>query len=257
MALLAAACQPKVQPKDPAAAEAAALEDKGYAHAPVVASVTMDGKAYAIIEGQATPDGRVRLTFSDPLHAGGAQAVGVTADGNGHFRAEVPITALGGLYDISMDDNGRTMQAEGRLFVPPGQPAKAVLMRAGSPSVPLFTGGGALAVIDYDAGGAVAVAGHVVHGQSVAIQADGETVAQAQAGPDGAFSAETGISPAGLNRPLTLAVKAGAGAAVSHPVVLAVSELAGVKSDQISAIDGGWKIVRPLPGGGAQSTLVF
>lgn len=256
MALVVTACQPKVHAADPAAAEAAALEAKGYAHAPVVESIGLDGKSFAVIEGQATPDGRVRLAFSDPLRKGGAQAVGVTADSNGHFRAEVPITPLGGLYDVSMDDNGRAMQAEGRLFVPPGQPDKAVLIRAGSPSLPLFNGGGAFAVVDYDARGAIAVSGHVAGGQTVMVQADGEAVAQAEAGKDGVYSASTGISPAGLNRPLTLSIRAGAVTA-SHAVVLAADQLATVKSDQISAVDGGWKIDWALPGGGVQSTLVF
>ena len=206
---LLAACQPShPASKDPAAEEAAALEAKGYTHAPAITAVTGGAPGFVVVGGDAPADSRVRFAFADPLKGGG-QAVGVTADAQGHFHAEVPTTARGGLYDIIVDDGGRPRQAEGRLFVPPDHPERAALLRPGAasrllrPQAPGVAQGVVQGVVqgvatsDYDAAGAFAVSGRVAPDAEVTVIVNNEIRALVRSDHQGNFNAATQVPPPG------------------------------------------------------------
>ncbi len=247
------ACQPPApKPVAPEDAAAAALEARGYTHAPAITSVAASNPGFIVIGGDAPADSRVRFAFADSLK-GGAQAVGVTADGQGHFHAEVPVTAAGGLYDVTVDDGGRPRQAEGRLFVPPGRPDKAVLMRPGAPSRLLQPGALGVMVADYDAAGAFAVSGRVAPDADVTVMVNDEIRAQVHSDAKGDFDAETQVPPPGPE-PQAVTVVVQAAKASFRRDLQVVNPSAG---DYVTPITAGWRADWKLPGGGGQSTVVF
>ncbi len=248
-------CQPShTAPKDPAAQEAAALEAQGYTHAPVITGVEAGERDFDVVNGQAPADSRVRLAFTAPLK-GASQAVGVTTDGQGRFHAEVPVTGNGGLYDITVDDGGRPRPAEGRLFVPPGRPDKAVLLRPGTTSRLLQPQQMGVMVADYDAAGAFALSGRVSPNAEVTVIVNDEIRAEVHSDAQGVFDAATQVPPPGPNAlPVTVIVQANKASFKRELQVVAAS---AKTHDQISATAEGWRIDWQLPGGGQQSTVVF
>ena len=239
-----AACSPK-----PQAAQDTDdyMRSKGYSRAPQILSVTANGNMVSV-SGDAVPGGRVRFLYGDQ------RAIGVTADSKGRFSADLPVTPQGTLFDVSMEDAGQLMQAEGRLFVPPGAPQKAVLLRAGAPSLPVMRQGSGIAVIDYDAAGAMMVTGVAAPGAAISVTV-GEEIwpKQPAAAADGTFTAVCQIPPVQDDAgQVSLSVKAGQ---ANWQQVIPVSR--APDGDHISAVSGGWRIDWALPGGGAQTTLVF
>ncbi len=260
---LLAACQPShPAPKDPAAEEAAALEAKGYTHAPAITAVTGGAPGFVVVGGDAPADSRVRFAFADPLKGGG-QAVGVTADAQGHFHAEVPTTARGGLYDIIVDDGGRPRQAEGRLFVPPDHPERAALLRPGAasrllrPQAPGVAQGvvQGVATSDYDAAGAFAVSGRVAPDAEVTVIVNNEIRALVRSDHQGNFNAATQVPPPGpVAQTDTVIVQAGKDSFRRDVQVVGADAATG---DRMTVTPDGWRIEWHLPGGGEQSTVVF
>ena len=257
---LGACHSPAPAPRDAAAEEAAALEAQGYTHAPSVTAVAPGEPGFVAVSGVAPVDSRVRFAFSDPLR-GGAQAVGVTADAQGHFQAEVPIGGNGGLYDITVDDGGRPRQAEGRLFVPPGRPDKALLLRSGAASRLLASGGApGVSEADYDAAGAFALSGRVAPNAEVTVIVNNEIRALVQSDAQGHFDAATQVPPpGGTPQTVNVTIQTSKGAYRRDVQIVALPGPANAKtvSDQITALPDGWRIDWTLPGGGRQSTFVF
>jgi hypothetical protein len=253
-ACLLAACQARrPAPKDPAAEAAAALEATGYIHAPTISAVAAGDPGFVVVSGGAPADSRVRFSFTDPLK-GGTQAVGVTADSQGRFRAEVPITSSGGLYDITVDDGGRPRQAEGRLFVPPGLPDHAVLLRAGAPSRLMWPKTPGIAVADYDAAGAFAVSGRVAPDADVTVIVNNEIRDLGRSDHQGDFDAATQIpKPGPTPQTVTVIVQADKAEFRRDIQVLAPPD----KGDRLTAVAEGWRVDWQVPGGGEQSTVVF
>lgn len=224
------------------------LRAAGYTGAPIITAVSQPSPGTVVVTGQALPDGRVRFLY------GQDRAVGVTADGQGHFSAELPISGAGALYDLSMEDSGALLHAEGRLFVPAGQAAKAVLLRPGSPAAPIATPTMGIAIVDYDSAGALGVVGRVAPRAGVNLMIGSEVRAQPIGDAVGLYSAVTQISPPTANAAtITVAVEA-AGAEWKRTVP--VSKPAEDK-DAVTAVDGGWRVDWQMPGGGVQTTLVF
>ena len=249
------ACQPQyTAPKDPAAQEAAALEAKGYTHAPVIAAVEAGEGGFDVVSGQAPADSRVRFAFSDPLKSA-SQAVGVTTDGQGHFRAEVPVGGNGGLYDVVVDDGGRPRPAEGRLFVPPGRPDKAVMLRPGTTSRLLQARDMGVMVADYDAAGAFALSGRVAPNADVTVIVNDEIRAEVRSDAQGVFDAATQVpQPGPTPLPVSVIIQA---AKASFKRELQVVAAPPKANDLVSTTAQGWRIDWQLPGGGQQSTVVF
>ncbi len=225
----------------------AALRKAGYTPAPQITGVQQNGPSGFVITGQADPDGRVRFLY------GQQRAIGVTADSKGRFRAELPAGPMGGLYDLSIEDTGRLLHAEGRLFIPPMHPTKAVLMRTGSPSQSLFNEGEALAVMDYDGAGAAAFSGRVAPRTQVNIILNGEIRARVTSDDKGFYSA-TGQMNAPSANPAIVTVGLQAGAIqANHQVPVSLP----ADADRVTAQGEGWRVDWALPGGGIQTTLVF
>lgn len=244
--LLEAACQPS-RPKA-ANDEESALREAGYARAPVITGVSQSDPGTFVIAGLASQDGRVRVVYQ------GSRAVGVTADSKGRFRAEVPATAAGGIYDLSMDDSGRPMHADGRLFIPAGHPEKAVLLRSGSPSLPLVNAS-AVAVVDIGGNGGAAVSGRIAQTMAVTLKVGDDVRGQAKSDAKGDYSVTTRIerpTPTPVMWDFTL--DAGG---VSVAKSLSVSLPDAAAGDKVTPVDGGWRVDWVLPGGGVQSSFVY
>ncbi len=227
---------------------AAELRAAGYTGAPVITAVSQPSAGTVVVSGQALPDGRVRFLY------GQDRAVGVTADSQGRFSAELPVSGAGGLYDLSMEDSGALLHAEGRLFVPAGQPARAVLLRPGAPAQPIAAPNLGITVVDYDSAGALGVVGRVAPHAGVNLVVEGEVRAQPISDPNGMYSAVTQIPPP-TDATAMVAVSAEAAGAQWKRAV-PVSRPAA-DQDAVTAIDGGWRVDWRMPGGGIQTTLVF
>ncbi len=232
----------------PGTDHAAELREHGYIGAPVITAVSQPSPGTVVVTGQALPDGRVRFLY------GQARAVGVTADSQGRFTAELPISGAGGIYDLSMEDAGALQHAEGRLFVPSGQTAKAVLLRPGSPAAPVTPPGLGIVAIDYDSAGALGISGRVAPRAAVNLVVNGELRAQPISDTNGKYSAVTQVPPpSGTPMAITLTAEA---AGAEWKRTISVSAPTG-DQDAVSAVAGGWRIDWRIPGGGVQTTLVF
>jgi len=253
--MLLGACQPPHKAaRSPQAEADAAMEAQGFTHAPTIGGVAPGAEpGFVVISGLAPADSRVRLVFSDPLKGG--QAVGVTADAQGQFHAEVPMTAGGGIYDLSVDDGGRVRSAESRLFVPPTAPDKATLLRPGSISRLLQPGAMGIMAVDYDAAGAFAVSGRAEPDTALDVIVNGEIRAQVRSDAQGMFEAATQVpKPGPAPQPVSIIVQAGKAAYTRDVQVVAVTT--GAK-DQVTESPADWRVDWRLPGQGTQSTIVF
>jgi hypothetical protein len=245
--LCLSACQPAQTQADDS--DEAALRKAGYSRAPQVTNVEAAGGGAYVVSGLAMPNGRVRFSY------GGDRAIGVTADAKGRFRAPLPVGPDGGLYDLSIEDEGRLMHAEGRLFIPPEHPEKSVLIRPGAPSQSLLDRSLPIAVVDYDAAGAIAVSGHIATHNIVNVLIDGDIRAQVRPDDSRAYSALSQIAPP-TRTPVKVAIEVQAdGKSASRDISVSLPDPA--KGDQMSAIPGGWRVDAALPGGGMQTILVF
>ena len=248
LCLSALACLAACKEKPKATEATSAMEAAGYWLAPEITGVDQTGSNIFVVTGQTIPNARVRFSYS------GNRAVGVTSDSKGRFRAELPSGPNGGLFDLSTEDRGRSMHADGRLFIPAGAPDKAVLMRPGSPSLALFNDLAAVAVIDYDRAGALAIAGRVAPTTSIEVILNGEIRARTTSNDRGFYTATTQIEPpvkAATDN--TLSVIAGGKESVRN----FSDSLITVDGDRITRFEDGWRVDWVLPGGGMQTTLVF
>ncbi len=249
------ACQPShPAAKDPAAADAAALEAQGYTHAPVVTAVKPGEAGFVVIDGAAPADSRMRFAFADPLK-GGTQGVGVTTDGQGHFSAEVPVSSVGGLYDITADDGGRLRQMEGRMFVPPGRPDRTVLLRPGLASQSMTPQAKGIWVADYDAAGAFALSGRVAPNAAVTVIVNNEVRAEVHSDAQGLFNAATQVPPPTASAQTVSVIVQAAGESFRRDVQVVAGPTPFV--DHMAAAPDGWQVDWQVPGGGGQSTVVF
>jgi len=227
----------------------AALRKAGYARAPQITDVQQaDGGTY-VVSGLVMPNGRVRFDY------GGDRAIGVTADAHGRFRAPLPAGPNGGLYDLSTEDSGRLLHAEGRLFIPPAHPEKAVLIRSGAPSLPLLDKSLPLAIVDYDAAGAIAISGHIATDHVADVLVNGDIRAQVKPDAGHFYSALSQIAPPS-DTPVKVALEIRVDGK-SWTRQINVSRPDAGKGDQLSTVPGGWRVDAILPGGGMQTTLVF
>ncbi len=246
--LSATACLVACQEKPKAADATSAMEAAGYWRAPEITGVDQAGSNMFVVMGQTIANARVRFGYS------GQRAVGVTSDSKGRFRAELPSSPEGGLFDLSTEDGGRSMHADGRLFIPAGAPGKAVLMRPGAPSLALFNDIMPVAVIDYDRAGALAIAGRVAPTTTVEVILNGEIRARTTSDDRGFYTATTQIDPPEETEAAnTLSIMAGGKETVRN----FNDSLMATDTDRITRFADGWRIDWVLPGGGMQTTLVF
>ncbi|EGF90344.1 hypothetical protein ABI_33620 [Asticcacaulis biprosthecium C19] len=268
------ACQP-VKPSAEAAA-AAELRARGYSRVPEVTSVIQEGEVFVVF-GQATQRGRVNLIYSGTNAAGQSvrSYLGDEADKTGQFRVpEVPIGVNGGLYDLTVDSErdrdaetatsqapdsvqidqrGRTMRAEGRLFVPRGRPDKAAMLLPGGAARSLSKEKLILAAADYDSTGGIAVAGHVAPTTTVNLVVSGIIIGRSQSDDQGRYQVTGQIAaPGELETGLEIEIETDK---QSEKRTIPVSLPA--PGDRITPVDGAWRVDWTLPGGGVQTTIVF
>ncbi|ESQ80464.1 hypothetical protein [Asticcacaulis sp. YBE204] len=233
--------------KEEAAYDSSAL---GYEKTPEVTSVAVTAAGDLLVTGTAVAEGRVRLTSLS------GQAYGVTAGRDGRFQASLPQSPGGSLYDLAMEQQGRLMKAEGRLFVPPAgdidEPPRAVFMRVGAPGLPLWPQAPLLAVADYDAGGALAISGRTENDAMVDIELNGQKAVEVRAGADGVYTALIPLEASVIGQRLVIGVRSRQ-KYVTHPLTLRAPHAV----PSVGMQDGLWYIDRPLVGGGTQVTVVF
>lgn len=242
--LALAACSPKHEVSQDADAYLRAM---GYSRGPQVTAVT-GAESTADVTGQSVPGGRVRFLDSSQ------RAIGVTADSRGHFEAQLPLGTAGGLYDVSVDDGGRLVQAEGRLFVPRGAPQKAVIVRAGSPSTPVYGDASPISVMDFDSTGALVVTGKVPPKTEVTLSVDGQGMTTATSDAKGLYYMQVHVAPPAADATMSLSIEA-AGVVTQQSVPFFPADVQG--GDRMVAVPGGWRVDWTVPGGGVQTTVVF
>jgi len=221
----------------------------GYSHTPEITGVSVRDDGDLQLSGLAAPQGRVRLVAAD------GRATGVTADAQGRFTAEVPQGAGGSLYSLSMESDGRLIQAEGTIFIAPQMAPTddpgAVYLREGASTLPLSARSGLLAALDYDAGGGMAVSGRSLPDIVIEVAVDGQTAARTRTDATGLYHALIPPGSLSIGNRFQVTVR-GANSSESRSVALK-APLAG----RIEAQDGLWYVHRTLSGGGAQTTVVF
>ena len=244
LALVLAACSPGHPEKaeDPDAY----MHAQGYASAPQITSVAAGAAGMIAITGKALPGARVRIQYD------GGHNAGITADSRGGYRADLPLPAQGALYDISTEDSGRQMPAEGRLFVPSSAPAKAVILRAGLPGRMLGDETESLAVMDFDGGGALVLSGKVAPKTEVTLDVDNQGTASVVSDARGGYYLQVKVSPPAEGTTMSLSLVAGG---VNVRKVLPFANAAS--GDRITPVDGGWRVDWAVPGGGMQTTVVY
>ena len=130
LALSALACLTACKEKPKTTEATSAMEAAGYWRAPEITGVDQAGSNMFVVTGQTIANARVRFGYS------GQRAVGVTSDSKGRFRAELPSSPEGGLFDLSTEDGGRSMHADGRLFIPAGAIGGAIIDRLINKTLP-------------------------------------------------------------------------------------------------------------------------
>ena len=146
-ALAAASCSPAQSP--PTTAEAR-QDEAAYLPPPSVALVESGSDAIAL-QGLAAPGARVQLNRP------GGGALGASADAAGRWRITAPATGDAQVFGLSQTLDGRTVQAEGYVFLSPEK--GAWLLRAGAAARPLSSGQPRGLVIDYDRSGGTVISG--------------------------------------------------------------------------------------------------
>ncbi|MBX7248230.1 MAG: hypothetical protein K1X35_04175 [Caulobacteraceae bacterium] len=244
LAALLTACGRKPNPNAPAPPSEA--EKAGYLPAPQVLTVEAAPDGAPVIRGKARPSGRIRATLPS------GEAYGATADSQGRFELELPPGRSAVMVAISAEDAGRSTPAEGWLFVPPGDYARAVMLRAGAPSFALSPASPLISVVDFDAAGAAGVSGRAGPGLEVRLTVDGTPAAQDRADENGAYTLRLGPR-SGLHRLHALADGR------SQERVVDFSPLAQPPTGAfaVARVADGWRIDWRPPGGGAQTTYVF
>ena len=239
-----AGCGPRVAPAaEPAPASEA--EKAGYLPGPQLTRVETTRSGGVLVRGAARPGGRVRVT------AANGEAYGATADDQGRFALEIP--AQGGplFAKLATVEGQRATLAEGVLFVPPADPRRAALLRAGAPSTVIDAAAPLIAAFDYDAGGGAAVSGLAAPGIEVRVSLDGAAVGSVRADRQGRWTFRLSRAPAGAH-----VLRAAAGERSQERRILVVAGSAGEGASVVREADA-WRIDWAVPGGGAQSTLLF
>jgi hypothetical protein len=230
------------------AASADSTAEAGYLAPPqVTASRAGPGDA-VLVEGTAAPGARVRLAppRAEPIFA--------TADGEGRWRASLPVGEPVRLFGLSMIDEGRAAQAEGYLMLT--AEGRAVQLRAGAGAVsraPASRSPRILAV-DYDRDGGAVVSGVAEPGVALGLRVDRARRGETKADPRGRFS----IS---LTEPLApgvheIEVSGQSGEDTLRAEMTPAGEIgAGPYVGRRTPF--GWRVDWMPPGGGVQTTLIF
>ena len=241
-ALAAASCGPAQSPATPADAR---QDEAAYLPPPSVTLVESGAETIAL-GGRAVPGARVQLTRP------GGGALGAQADTAGRWRISAPATGAAQVFGLSQTLAGRTVQAEGYVFISPEK--GGWLLRAGAAARPLASGRKSGLVIDYDRSGGTVISGQGPADGLLVVQVNGRRSGDGRTDAAGRFEIRldgpvaTGesrlrIFGEGLNRETTLRLSAPA--PLEAGPVRAVPDGAGLRIDWLT------------PGGGIQTTQIL
>jgi len=241
-ALAAASCGPAQTPSTPADAR---QDEAAYLPPPRVTLVE-PGSEIITLGGLAVPGARVQL--SRP----GGGGLGAVADAAGRWRISAPATGGAQVFGLSQTLDGRTVQAEGYVFVSPEK--GGWLLRAGAAARPLAGGRRSGLVIDYDRSGGTVISGQGPADGLLVVQVNGRRSGDGRTDAAGRFEIRldgpvaTGesrlrIFGEGLNRETTLRLSAPA--PLEAGPVRAVPDGGGLRIDWLT------------PGGGIQTTQIL
>lgn len=229
------------------AAQPARDPEAAYLAPPRVVTAAAQAGGVAL-SGSAAPGASVRL--GSPT----GQALSVEADAAGLWRVVAPSAVEPRLFGLSMTREGRTVQAEGYVFVAPE--GAVALLRAGGGSEPLSgpSDSPRILAIDYDREGGAVISGVGRPGAGFGVRVDRATQAEGKVDAQGRFSLS-------LAQPLGAGVHTVqvAGEGGEHMVRLEVSPPPPLTAGPLHAepFESGWRAYWMTPGGGVQTTVLF
>lgn len=237
LALAAAACSPAGAPPTD---KGGRQDEAGYLSPPMVEQVAPGGR----LRGVATPGARVRLASP-----GGAELT-TAADGSGRWSLEVPGAGTARVFGLSQSVQGRTLQAEGYVFIAPD--GRGWLLRAGGAARPLGPAGGL--VIDYDRSGGTVLSGAGPADVLLVAQLNGVRAGEGRTDASGRFEIRlNGPVPMGESRLRVF------GEALNLETRLRLSPPAPPDAGPVRFQDAadGLRIDWMTPGGGVQTTQIL
>lgn len=218
-----------------------ALLDQGYTPQPRLFELKERGGGQVLLIGETTPNGRVRFLQKN-------SALGFTADSKGRFEAELTLGAQGDLFELSVDDKGRLIKVEGKLFIDPK--GHAIALRPGTAQQAQLGGEGLISGIDHNGGPLIVISGLSRPAAEIKLSANGQPIGRVTAQSDGHYVYETQLD-------LTQAYRIEASDGATQQAITMPADPEGDPVVGIMAIDGGYAITWALDGGGFQTSLIY
>jgi hypothetical protein len=170
----------------------------------------------------------------------------------GRWRLTVPVAGAGAIYGLSETFAGRTVQAEGYLFLSPQH--GAWLLRAGAGARAISPGAAAPIVLDTDRAGGTVVSGRAAPGGLVGVQLNGSRMGEGRADDTGVFEIRLkGPAPPGANRLRIF----GDGIRAERTLNLSPTAPPAGGPLRVTPQGAGLRIDWLTPGGGVQSTQIL
>lgn len=241
-ALAAASCSPAQSPDTPTDPR---QDEAAYLPPPSVGLVETGPETIAL-GGLAAPGARVQLTRP------GGGALGARADAAGRWRISGPATGGAQVFGLSQSLDGRTVQAEGYVFVSPVK--GGWLLRAGAAARPLAGDQKSGLVIDYDRSGGTVISGQGPADAFLVVQVNGRRSGDGRTDAAGRFEIRLdGPVATGESRLRIF------GGGLNREIVLRLSAPAPLEAGPVRTVpDGaGLRIDWMTPGGGIQTTQIL
>lgn len=242
IALAISACGPVQAPPDPAQAR----QDEAAYLAPPSLDRLEPGSSTLVLAGLAAPGARVQLARP------GGERLSTRADALGRWRIVAPAPGGPEVFGLSQSLAGRTVQAEGYVFLSGSQ--GAWLLRAGAAARPLAGAPSGGLVIDYDRSGGTVVSGKAPADGLLVVQVNGRRAGSGRSDASGRFEIRLdGPLATGESR-LRLF-----GEGVNRETLLRLSPPAPLEEGPVRAVPEGvgLRIDWLTPGGGLQTTQIL
>ena len=186
------------------------------------------------------------------LASPGGGGVTVRPDAEGRWRLTAPVAGAGAIYGLSETLAGRTVQAEGYLFLSPQH--GAWLLRAGAGARAISPGTGAPIVLDTDRAGGTVVSGRAAQQGLVGVQLNGSRMGEGRADDAGVFEIRLkGPVPPGANRLRIF----GDGISAERTLYLSPTVPPVGGPLRVTPQGTGLRVDWLTPGGGVQSTQIL
>lgn len=226
--------------------DAARRQDAAAYLAPPAIDRAVFAAGTASLEGRAAKDAEVRLASPAGVR------ITARADAEGRWRLTAPVDPTGAIYGLSETLAGRTLQAEGYVFLSPQH--GAWLLRAGAGARALSPGAAAPIVLDTDRAGGAVVSGRAAPRGRVAVQLNGARMGEGRADDAGAFEVRLkGPAPAGPNRLRIF----GDGISAERTLNLSPPRPPEGGPLRVAPEGAGLRVDWMTPGGGVQSTQIL